>query len=108
MYDKIESCATNNEQSVFFKCERGLHQRDHLSPLLFSNLELYLSARGDTGTNINFVSNEVNALFKILVLLYADDTVIFAKDKTEVQKGLDDFYEYCELCKLDVNTDKIK
>lgn len=86
MYDKIESCAaTNNEQSVFFKCERGLHQRDHLSPLLFSNLELYLSARGDTGTNINFVSNEVNALFKILVLLYAYDT--FAKIKLRYKKA---------------------
>lgn len=67
-----------------FKCERRVREGDHVSALLFclylNDLELYLSARANNGIKINLVSNEINALFKILVFFYADDTVIFEKD----------------------------
>ena len=45
---------------------------------------------------------------KLLVLLYADDTVVFGTDKKEFQNNLDMFYEYSELWHLSINFDKIK
>ena len=45
---------------------------------------------------------------KILVLLYADDTVIFGTDAESFQHNLDMFYEYCQLMKFNVNYNKTK
>ena len=45
---------------------------------------------------------------KILVLLYADDTVIFGTDPESFQHNLDMFYEYCQLWKLNVKYNKTK
>ena len=38
---------------------------------------------------------------KILVLLFADDTVIFATNKDDLQVALNVFERYCDLWKLD-------
>ena len=43
---------------------------------------------------------------KLLILLYADDTIIFSDNKDDFQKGLDAFHEYCQMWKLQVNYDK--
>jgi spore coat protein CotH len=41
----------------------------------------------------------------MLVILYADDTVLFAADSAvEMQIQLDNFSEYCSLWKLNVNS----
>ncbi len=42
------------------------------------------------------------------LLLYADDTVIFAESPNDLQKALDSLQEYCSLNKLNVNTRKTK
>ena len=43
---------------------------------------------------------------KMLVILYADDTVLFADSAVEIQIQLDNFSEYCSLWKLNVNSSK--
>ena len=45
---------------------------------------------------------------EILVLLYADDTVIFAESKEGMQWALNIFQSYCDKWKLTVNINKTK
>ena len=42
------------------------------------------------------------------LLLYADGIVIFSESSQGLQKGLDILADYCDRCKLTVNTDKTK
>ena len=49
-----------------------------------------------------------DALFKLFVLLYADDTIILAENQRDLQTYLDSVYEYCTKHKLIVNTNKTK
>ena len=53
------------------------------------------------------LSNE-DSYFKLYILLYADDTVIFAESDTEMQAGLNAIYLYCKAWDLEVNPTKIK
>ena len=45
---------------------------------------------------------------RILVLLYADDTVVLAYSAEEIQKYLDSLKSYCDSWKLTVNEGKTK
>jgi hypothetical protein len=62
-------------------------------------------------TRLNIVIHIVNysealtlhIFTQIVVLLYADDTVIFSESLECMQKALDIFQEYCNLWKLSVN-----
>ena len=45
---------------------------------------------------------------KLIVLLYADDTVIFGTDEKCFQENLDHFYDFAESWKLDINFSKTK
>ena len=45
---------------------------------------------------------------KLLVLLYADDTVIFGTDENDLQNNIDIFYEYSILWHLTFNFDKTR
>ena len=40
---------------------------------------------------------------KLLTILYADDTVIFAESRVELQAALYGMMHYCRLWKLDIN-----
>jgi hypothetical protein len=44
----------------------------------------------------------------LLVILYADDTVILSESKDGLQKALDIVESYCEICKLQGNVNKTK
>ena len=44
----------------------------------------------------------------LICLLYADDIVLFADSKAELQTSLNVLYEYCQKWKLVVNTNKTK
>ena len=52
--------------------------------------------------------DEILIFYKLLILLYADDTVIFSDDASELQKALNVFQEYCTKWKLTVNVTKTK
>ena len=53
-------------------------------------------------------NDEVEVLFKLYILLYADDTVIFAESKEELQSALNAMYLYCKSWDLEANPTKTK
>lgn len=113
LYLNIKSCvSSNNEKSPFFSSFCGLRQGENLSPVLFSlflnDLEAYLFQKQSKGIVIDVDSEDFTLFLKLIILLYADDTVILAEDAHSMQKSLDDFYTYCNEWKLKINTDKSK
>ena len=52
--------------------------------------------------------NRIEDVITILVMLYADETVLLPFDPRELQKILDSFYEYCNQRKLNINVEKSK
>jgi len=111
MYNNIKSCVfSGGQQSEFFCSYVGVRQGENLSPLLFSlyvnDLEQFLHQKGND--YITFNMDICEQYLKLLVLMYADDTVIFANNATELQKALDNLEEYCTEWKLKVNCQKTK
>ncbi|MEW8152430.1 MAG: reverse transcriptase family protein [Candidatus Thiodiazotropha endolucinida] len=113
LYLNIKSCISlNNEKSAFFDSHCGVRQGENLSPVLFSlflnDLEDYLRHKHNDGIVIDINSEDVSVFLKLIILLYADDTVILAQDTKSLQKNLNDFYDYCNEWKLKINTSKSK
>ena len=111
MYENIKSCVRiNNETSAFFSKRMRDKRRRKLIPLLFSlylnDLETFIIFGGVNSIVLEVVSNESRIYLKLLILLYADDTIIFLDDKDNFQKALDNFHEYCFAWKLKVNLTK--
>lgn len=52
--------------------------------------------------------DRITNYIKLLLILYADDTVIFADNEISLQKALDGLESYCKLWKLNVNCSKTK
>ena len=44
----------------------------------------------------------------LFVLLYAADTIVLAESEKELQLAVNDIEEYCNLWKLQINSDKSK
>ena len=55
---------------------------------------------------INKHEHELDVYLKLLVLLYADDTVLMAENAIDLQQQLNVFTEYCKTWKLKVNVNK--
>ena len=113
LYKNIKSCVSlNGNQSVFFNSFLGLRQGENLSPVLFAiflnDLEEFLVQQNCSGINLTLQDDQLTVYFKLLVLLYADDTVIFGTDPESFQHNLDCFYEYSDRWKLNINFDKTK
>ena len=105
IYTTVKSRVKNNNTlSESFSCNIGVRQGECLSPFLFAmyvnDLEQELDDKGVNGIDIGMV--------KLLLLLYADDIVLFAKTAEELQKSLDILEEYCDRWKLTVNKSKTK
>ena len=87
-----------------FFCTLGVRQGECLSPLLFSlffnDIEEQFSLSGVEGLDLD--------LFKIFMLLYADDIAIFSNTAEGLQSGLDVLSDYCARWKLKVNVSKTK
>ena len=67
-------------------------------PCFLNDIEDVFMNKGLSAIDVNF--------FKIVLILYADDIVIFAESKDELQRSLDALLEYCNRWKLVVNTRK--
>ena len=111
MYKGIKSCVfLNAHKSEFFISLVGVRQGENLSPILFSlfvnDLEDYLTVNNND--YLSFNNDLCNNLLKILVLLYADDTIILANTAQGLQKSLNDLGEYCKKWNLTVNSSKTK
>ena len=93
-----------NQLSEDFECMLGVRQGECLSPFLFSmflnDLESVLAESGINGIDVDN--------FKLFLVLYADDIIIFANNAEELQHNLNVFHEYCKRWKLVVNVDKTK
>ena len=62
----------------------------------------------NAGVQINSDNDYVSVLIRLVVLLYADDTVILASNENDLQYTLDKFFDYCQTWKLRVNINKTK
>ena len=113
MYQGIKSkISICGQETIFFSIVTGLRQGENLSPVLFSlfinDLEDYLTQHGCEGIRLEYDDEELTVLAKLLILLYADDTVIMADDEQKLQFNLDCFLEFCNTWKLNVNYTKTK
>ena len=116
MYNGIKSkVQVNNTSSNYFPCHRGVRQGENLSPLLFSiflnDLEPYLLSNGCSGVSVDTKGSgniDITLLLQFMVLLYADDTVIFDSTPQGLQNSLNAFHDYSIANKLHVNISKTK
>ena len=109
LYSNRKSCIlANGEQYKYFGCYTGVRQGESLSPLLFllyvNDMEYFLDNRCNFLGHTDFVEKS----FKLLILLYTDDTVIMAENPILFQKSLNSLQTYCEKWKLTVNITKTK
>ena len=90
MYSNSKSrIVHDNSVSDIFMCEIGVRQGEIVPPLLFS---LYL--------------NDLTVFLKLYLLLYADDTILLAESREDLQFALNTFAKYCREWKLKINTNK--
>ena len=102
----------------FFNCEIGVRQGDNLSPLLFAlylnDLQEHLSkAYNGLSSSFNLIQDWVQdedtlVFLKLFTILYADDTVVFAESRAELQAAMHGMLHYCIMWKLDINVQKAK
>ena len=96
----------NNQQSGFLINSCGLRQGDNISPILFSlylnDLETYLEV-DSRGVPIVIDSADMRTYMKLLVMLYADDTILVSEDPESFQVCLNSFHKYCIDWKLTEN-----
>ena len=52
--------------------------------------------------------NDIVVFLKLFILLFADDTVLFSNNMSDLQTTLKIFESYCRTWKLTVNTNKTK
>ena len=111
MYSNVKSCVSiNGTLSDFFVSENGVRQGENLSPFLFAlfinDLESFLLQYGCNP--IEVPGSDLQTFLKLLITLYADDTVLLANTKEGLQKCLDGLKQYCDKWKLEVNANKTK
>ena len=87
-----------------------MRQGENLSPFLFAlfinDLENFLLQYGCNP--IKIPGADLQIFLKLLITLYADDTVLLAGSKEDLQKCLDGLKQYCDKWKLEVNANKTK
>ena len=111
MYGGIKSCVSvNGVSSNYFPSNIGLRQGENLFPFLFTiflnDHETFLSqSQKHKGIELE---GELFAFLKLFVLLYADDTVIFAVSSADLQSALDTYASNCKIWKLEINNSKTK
>ena len=71
-----------------------------LFSLFLNDIEEEFIKSGIEGLDVN--------LFKVFIILYADDIVIFSNTAEELQNSIDLLSEYCKRWKLKVNVSKQK
>lgn len=89
-----------------------MRQGENLSPLLFAlflnDVESFLITTNNIGVSSisNEIEHELGILLKLLIILYADDTVLLSETPADLQKQLNSFLLYCQKWKLEVNIEK--
>ena len=103
---------THEGTTEHFQCNNGVRQGENLSSFLFSiflnDLENYLHNKNVSAVDCNYQLEEITRYLKLIILLYADDTVLFSDSETGLQYALNNFAGYCAKWKLQINTTKYK
>ena len=104
--------STNEGNTDHFECMIGVRQGENLFPFLFSiflnDLDIFLTSKSVEGVTCDFDMQEINIYLKLIILLYADDTVIFSDSADGLQHALNTFSEYCDKWRLTFNIAKTK
>jgi hypothetical protein len=105
MYAVVKSCVKCcNDFSDFFDISIGLRQGQNNSPAMYAlflnDLELFLQSNIDSGISIFDIC--------IMVLMIADDLVMVGHSIEDLQRSLNQLFEYCNKWGLGVNTMKTK
>ena len=120
MYAKAKSCVKTRHGicSFFFFSNVGLRQGKNLSSVLFSlflnDLKGFLTSNNVQGLKPLFALaqdvclHDIDNFLYLFLLLYADDTVVLAECREDLQRALDILRIYCEVWGLDINVRKTK
>ena len=102
MYQYVKTKVfSNGITSDPFHCKLGVRQGECLSPFLFA---MYVN---DLENSLNFQGAGITiSHVKMLLLLYADDVVIFAETAEYLQMEIDKLHTYCNKWRLKVNASK--
>ena len=104
VYDIVESCVlVGKEQTEWFSVEAGVRQGCILSPILFAVFIDGL-ARALRKVRVESILDNV----KLNFLLFADDIVLLAKSKQDLQKLLNAAFNYSERWRFAWNCSKSK
>ena len=87
-----------------------VRQRANLSPLLFAIYvnDLQEKLIEHNCNYLNFNDDLVNTYLRLLVVMYADDTVILCDSEQNMKEALVSLHRYCLEWKLKVNCSKTK
>ncbi len=111
MFSQVKSCVQlNSKKSDFFITNKGVRQDENLSPLLIAlfvnDIEDHLLANGCRYANID--NEALDNYIKLLVLMYADDTILIADSDENLQKDIKCMETYSGTWKLIVNETNTK
>ena len=73
--------------------------------MFINDLESHLIFKNSSGVSLQSDIDEQFWL-QVLVLLYADDTILLAENANDLQNTINHFHEYCKQWKLKVNITK--
>ena len=98
MCNNIKSCVSlDGKLSDYFVSYNGVRQGENLSSFLFSifgnDLEQFLVQHGCN--RIEIADDDRQFFLRLIIIMYADDTVLFASSKENLQKCLDGLNLYC-------------
>ena len=92
MYSAVKSQVKNSYKlSGKFDCILGVRQGECLSLFLFA---MFLNDMEDMFIQNGVEDIDIN-MFKVLLILYADDIVLFANSQSALHKSLDVLHDYC-------------
>ena len=111
MYNNIKSCVVvNQELSEFFLSHKGVKHGENLSPLLFAlyvnDLEEHLL--NENCTHLRFNDQWLDLHLRLLILTYADDTVIIEESEERINHILRVLENYGNQWQMKINSCKTK